>query len=155
MTNTARSIHNMQQEFSNSVNGLASSRRKPSPRITLRLTEEENAKLHQMCEGITVSAYIRQRVFGGDTARRKRQSHAPVKDQAAMAQLLGLLGDSRIANNLNQLAFHANTGTLLIDDQAKRSAADPIRLPHPFDVRAHWIVTQPDDFPCFSVLDVR
>lgn len=117
MRNAAGSISDVQEEFSNSASALARSTRKPSPRITLRLTEEEDAKLRQLCEGMTVSAYIRQRLFGNNTARRKRRSHAPVKDQAAMAQILGLLGDSRIANNLNQLAFHANTGTLLIDDQ--------------------------------------
>jgi len=117
MRNAAGSTPDVQQEFHSSVSGLARPTCKTSPRITLRLTEEENAKLRQLCEGMTVSAYIRQRLFGEDTARRKRRSYVPVKDQATMAQLLGLLGDSRIANNLNQLAFHANTGTLLIDDQ--------------------------------------
>jgi hypothetical protein len=42
----------------------------------------------------------------------------PVKDQEAMARALALLGASRIANNLNQLAHKANTGSLIMDDNA-------------------------------------
>jgi len=70
-----------------------------------------------MSEGMAVSAYIRKCVFGDNVARRKRRSHTPVKDQAAMAKVLGLLGKSRIANNLNQLAYHANPGSLLVDEK--------------------------------------
>ena len=73
--------------------------------------------MRQLCEGMTVSAYVRQRLFCDGVARRKRRSHVPVQDQQALAQVIGLLGETRIANNLNQLAYHANTGTLLIDEQ--------------------------------------
>ena len=34
-----------------------------------------------------------------------------------MSKALGLLGQSRMANNLNQLAHHANTGSLLVDEE--------------------------------------
>jgi len=93
---------------------------KSSPRITLRLSEEEHATLTTLSQGMAVSAFIRESVFGADTSRRKRRSHKPVKDQAAMSQVLGLLGKTKIANNLNQLAHHANTGSLLIDDETLR-----------------------------------
>ena len=33
--------------------------------------------------------------------------------------MLGLLGQSRIANNLNQLAYAANSGSLLFDDETQ------------------------------------
>ena len=58
-----------------------------------------------------------KRLFGDSAGRRRRRTHALVQDQQALARLLGLLGETRIANNLNQLAYHANTGTLLIDEQ--------------------------------------
>ena len=93
------------------------SAKKTSPRITLRLSEEEHAKLKSLSQGMAVSAYVREAVFGADTSRRKRRSHVPVKDQAAMSKALGLLGQSRMANNLNQLAHHANTGSLLVDEE--------------------------------------
>lgn len=107
----------IQREFQAAVGARPKKSRKVCPRVTLRLSEEENTKLHELSEGMAVSAYIRKCVFGDNVTRRKRRSHTPVKDQAAMAKALGLLGKSRIANNLNQLAYHANTGSLLIDEE--------------------------------------
>lgn len=84
--------------------------------ITLRVTDEERERLKSMAEGLSVSAYIRKCIFAGDATRRKRRSHMPVKDQEAMARALALLGTSRIANNLNQLAHQANIGSLIMDE---------------------------------------
>jgi len=84
--------------------------------ITLRVTDEERERLKSMAAGMSVSAYIRKCIFAGDATRRKRRSHMPVKDQEAMARALALLGASRIANNLNQLAHKANMGSLIMDD---------------------------------------
>ena len=66
---------------------------------------------------MSVSAFVRQRVFGeaGGKVKPSRQDYRPVADQQAMAQVLALLGQWHIANNLNQLAYHANIGTLPID----------------------------------------
>lgn len=91
-------------------------RKTPSP-ITLRLTDDERARLKHLSAGMSISAYIRKCMFGDKATRRKRRTHVAVKDQEAIARVLGLLGKSRIANNLNQLAFHANTGSLLIDEE--------------------------------------
>lgn len=33
-----------------------------------------------------------------------------------LAQILAKLGESRIPNNLNQIAYHANCGSLILDD---------------------------------------
>lgn len=87
-----------------------------SPRITLRLSEEEDERLREMAAGMTISAYVRQCVFGEAAGRRRRKSYAPVKDHVALAQLLAQLGETRLANNLNQLAYQANTGSLQVDD---------------------------------------
>ena len=109
----------LRPDFSRSASPVSKPRlKKPSRRVTLRLTAEEDARLRQLCEGKTVSAYIRQRLFDGAPARRSRRSHAPVQDQEALAQVLGMLGQSHIANNLNQLAYHANCGALLFDEEA-------------------------------------
>lgn len=87
----------------------------PSP-VTLRLTNQEKKKLKELAEGMSMSAYIRACIFNGEAEKRKRTLRAPVQDQAALAELLGLLGHSRIANNLNQLAYQANIGSLAVDD---------------------------------------
>ncbi len=95
-------------------------KKRPSP-ITLRLTDEEREKLKIAAGDMPVSAYIRKCVFGADVApRKKRLSHKPVGDQEAIARVLNMLGQSRIANNLNQIAYHANCGTLLLDNDTKR-----------------------------------
>lgn len=83
------------------------------------MTEDEHAKLLELAHGMTLSAYIRACVFASDAAPRKRNNREPVKDDKAIAQLLGLLGQSRIANNLNQLAYAANSGSLLFDDETQ------------------------------------
>ena len=78
------------------------------PRVTLRLSVEDHEKLKSLADGMALSTYIRAKALGDALPRRKRRSTASVEDKAALAQILGLLGQSRIANNLNQLAYHAN-----------------------------------------------
>jgi len=95
--------------------------KKPKPSqspITLRVTDEERERLKSLAAGMSVSAYVRKCIFAENATKRKRLSHKPVKDQEAMARALALLGASRIANNLNQLAHKANMGSLIMDDNA-------------------------------------
>jgi hypothetical protein len=75
----------------------------PSP-FSLRLTFEERARLEQAAAGLSLGAYIRQRLFDGNAAPRRTRGKHPVKDHEALGRVLAELGRSRIANNLNQLA---------------------------------------------------
>ena len=86
------------------------------PRVTLRLSVEDHERLKALADGMALSTFIRAKALGDTLPRRKPRSTNSVADKAALAQLLGLLGQSRIANNLNQLAYHANIGALPIDD---------------------------------------
>ena len=95
----------------------------PSP-LTLRLTTEERARLEELAAGMTLSAYVRACVFAEDTRRRKRRPKTVVKDKKAAAEALALLGQSRIASNLNQLAYHANMGILIVDEKDKAEIAE-------------------------------
>lgn len=90
--------------------------RNVSPRITLRLTEEENAHLRQLSAGTSISSYVRKCIFGQDVAPRKVRERVPVKEEQALAKILGSLGESRIANNLNQITYQANCGLLQMDE---------------------------------------
>ena len=90
-------------------------RRGLSP-LTLRLTPEERSNLEELAAGMTLSAYIRACLFAQDTKRRKAKPKTVVADKKAVAEALTLLGQSRIANNLNQLAYHANIGALDIGE---------------------------------------
>lgn len=101
--------------------------KKPTPRpspLTLRLSPEERVKLEELAQGMTLSAYIRACVFAEETKRRKRRPTTKVEDKKAMAEALALLGQSRIASNLNQLAYHANIGALLVGDVERRHISE-------------------------------
>ena len=75
------------------------SRKKPISPVSLRLTAEERAVLEQAAAGQSISAFIRERVLG-EQVRPRKARRQPVKDEEALAKVLGLLGQSRIAQNL-------------------------------------------------------
>ncbi|NDW45355.1 hypothetical protein [Ruegeria sp. PrR005] len=87
--------------------------------VTLRLTADERVRLEELAAGMTLSAYIRACVFAEEEKRRKRRPKDTVADKKALAECLALLGQSRMASNLNQLAYHANVGALVVDDEVK------------------------------------
>lgn len=83
----------------------------PSP-ITFRPTAEERAMLKADAGDMSQSAYIRQCLFGRKTSKRV----VPEVDRILLAQILARIGETRIPNNLNQIAYHANCGSLVLDD---------------------------------------
>jgi len=91
---------------------------KPKPkknsdhRVTFRITDDELVQLNADSEGMSHSAHIRRCTFGNRTSKRV----APEADRLLLAQILAKLGESRIANNLNQIAYHANCGSLILED---------------------------------------
>lgn len=98
-------------------------RRALSP-LTLRLTPEERAELEELAAGMTLSAYVRGCLFAKEAKRRRRRPKTVIADKAAAAEALALLGQSRIASNLNQLAHHANVGMLIEGETQKVQIAE-------------------------------
>lgn len=94
-------------------------KKKPPP-LSLRLTDAERTALEKAAGTLSLSAYVRDRVFGDGAQTRKLRSRNPVKDHEALGRVLGLLGQSQMANALNQLAQHADNGSLLLDDETIR-----------------------------------
>lgn len=92
--------------------------------LTLRLTAEERARLEELAAGMTLSAYIRACIFAEQSRRQKRRPKSVVADKKLAAEALGLLGQSRIASNLNQLAHHANLGILIVGETEKAQIAE-------------------------------
>jgi hypothetical protein len=86
--------------------------RAPAP-FSLRLNEAERAALEAQAGGQPLGAYIRARLLE-DTGQPRRSRRRPVGDDVLLARLLAELGQARLANNLNQLAKAANTGSLPI-----------------------------------------
>jgi len=91
---------------------------KPAP-FSLRLSFDERARLEQDASGMALGAYIRDRLFGEDAAPRQTRGHFPVKDYAALGRVLAALGQSRLSNNLNQLAKAVNTGSLPVTPETE------------------------------------
>ncbi|WP_375413010.1 plasmid mobilization relaxosome protein MobC [uncultured Bradyrhizobium sp.] len=90
-----------------------SGRRERSAPLSIRFTETEKARLQDKAGSVPLGTFIRQTMLDdGMTPPRWSRRSYPVKDGEALGRLLGLLGQSRIANNLNQLAKAANLGTL-------------------------------------------
>ena len=101
---------------------------KPAP-FSLRLSQDERARLLLEAGDQTLGAYIRERLFGDSLPKRRPHRRRPIKDEQALAQALGQLGNSHLANNLNQLAKAANTGSLSVSretEEALRQAIDDV-----------------------------
>lgn len=89
------------------------SSRRPAP-FTLRLTPEERSRLEQDAGHLSLSAYVKSCLFDGTAAPVRTRTRFPVRDQAALSAALARLGQTRIGNNLNQLARAANVGALYL-----------------------------------------
>lgn len=93
-------------------------KKRPAP-ISLRLNDQERAALTAAAADMPLGTYIKAKVFDGDLKPRRTRGHHPVKDHKALAQALGLLGNLRLANNLNQLAKAANMGALPLSPEVE------------------------------------
>ena len=92
--------------------------------FTLRLTAAERARLEELAAGMTLSAYVRACLFAEETKLRQSRPSDVVADKKAAAEALALLGQSRVASNLNQLAHHANLGLLIVGETEKTQIAE-------------------------------
>ncbi|MCG7861105.1 MAG: MobC family plasmid mobilization relaxosome protein [Candidatus Thiodiazotropha endolucinida] len=100
--------------------------------FSLRLTFKERAILEKAAGDMPLGAYIRSKLLQeSEMPRRVRtRTRKPLKDEQALALLLGELGKARIANNLNQLAKAVNTGSLPVTpdtEKALQRACDAIQ----------------------------
>ncbi|MEL6464965.1 MAG: hypothetical protein AAFQ58_08350 [Pseudomonadota bacterium] len=93
--------------------------RKKLPPFSLRLSKEERQKLEQAAAGLPIGSFIKAKVFDGECKPRRTRGQAPVKDHAALARALGLLGNLRLASNLNQLAKAVNMGALPVSPEVE------------------------------------
>ena len=90
------------------VEEYPSSETKP---FSIRLTPNERQQLEAEAGSKPLSTYMRERLLGSE-AQPRRYLRKPRADEQALSKALGVLGRSRLASNLNQLAKAANLGTL-------------------------------------------
>jgi hypothetical protein len=86
---------------------------KPQHPFSIRLTQEERERLEAEAKGKPLSVYMRERLLGDGTSPRKLW-RKPAADHALLAKVLGALGQSRLANNLNQIVKAAHIGVLVV-----------------------------------------
>lgn len=99
--------------------------------FSLRLTFEERQKLRHAAGDQPIASYIKSLLFADDAPINRTRGKAPVKDHKALAEVPACLGATRIANNLNQLAKAANSGSFYFDRETKAqigAACDDIRV---------------------------
>lgn len=104
--------------------------KRPGP-ISVRVTEEQRAHLRARsgAVGMSLSGYILWQALNPGSPPPKTRNRHPVEDHKLLAQLLGALGQSRIASNLNQLARLAHSGSFPITpdtEAALRNAVSEI-----------------------------
>lgn len=107
---------------------------KKLPPFSLRLTFDERSRLEELAGDMPLGSFIKEKVFNNNgkiSKRRRSRLRRPIKDEQKLAQVLAMLGQSRIANNLNQLAKSANLGTLPVLPETERDikrACDDVAL---------------------------
>ncbi|WP_299733074.1 plasmid mobilization relaxosome protein MobC [uncultured Tateyamaria sp.] len=91
-------------------------KKRPAP-LSLRLSDEERTLLEQQAGNLALGAYIKLVVFDEAAPTYRKRQKPPVAEQQLLAEVLARLGQSRTANNLNQIAKHLNQGTLVVDEE--------------------------------------
>ena len=107
--------------------------RKPEKRISplsVRFTQAERAMLRERAGQQSLSAYVRDTVLDGKTAPRRKAQTTTI-DHALIGKALGLLGKSRLSQNMNQIAKGINQATLPLTPDVLldlKDACEDIRL---------------------------
>ena len=97
--------------------------------FSIRLTQQERQHIEQAAGNLSLGAYIRSRILDEAAPRRRTRNSHRAKDREALGRLLGELGRSRIANNLDQLARASHSGSLPVTPETEndiRSACTQI-----------------------------
>ena len=109
-------------------------KRKQPPPFSIRFTEEERARLKRDAGKLSLSAYIRQKLFGDAASPRKpryrRKQRRPAMDCQTVARLLGTLGQSELATSMIAIALAAESGALPVTPELSEkldAACDDIR----------------------------
>lgn len=121
---------NLKQAFeTSSAQNTIKPKKQYARTFSMRLTDGERDFLDQHSGSLSWSGYIRKRVFG-EKAEKRRPVKRAVPDTALLAQVLAELGASRLSANINQLAKHANMGTLDVSPETEREIESACREIH-------------------------
>lgn len=95
------------------------------PPFSVRLNEQERHELQELAAGQPLGQFIRDAILR--RGMRPAPSRKPaITDQKLFAKLLGTIGQSRIASNINQLAKAANSGSLPVNKEVLEGLNDAV-----------------------------
>jgi len=85
--------------------------------FSLRLTYEERAKLEESADGKSLAIFIRSKLFDENAIANRKEVF---RNRTLCAKILGLLGQSELRQNLNELSQAVQSGSLIVtpDTQA-------------------------------------
>lgn len=95
----------------------------PAP-FSIRLNEKEREELQTLSGGLPLGKFIKDAIFNRGMKPPSRSSS--IVDRKLFAQLLGAIGQSRIASNINQLAKAANSGSLPVNKEVLEGLNDAV-----------------------------
>lgn len=95
--------------------------------FSVRLTEDERRLLLERADKLPLGVFIRDLILADISQTLRRRVANPIKDHEALARVLAAFGQSRIANNLNQLAKAVNTGSLPVTPETEAELKEACR----------------------------
>ena len=107
----------VKQAFNKAAKPREDRSKSPSP-FSLHLNWEQRDKLDELAQGSPWGTYIKEVVF--NSGRRVRLKYHEL-DHKLIAKLLGTLGKSCLASNINQLAKAANSGSLPVNEEVTQA----------------------------------
>lgn len=95
------------------------------PPVSIRLSDDEYARLRRDAGVLSMAAYIRLKVFGEEKSAPRRKAYmrkktSPSSELVMIGHMLGGLGVSEIAANLNDIAKAARIGAMPVSPQLER-----------------------------------
>ena len=90
--------------------------------FSLRFTESERTRLEHAAGTLSLAAYIRLKLFEDDSEsmpkrRATRRVQTPSAELAVIGQMLGQLGETRLAASLDDIAKAASSGALHVEPE--------------------------------------
>lgn len=124
------SPQSIKNKFDVSVAPTARKKSKAPTPFSIRLSDEERARLKHEAGNKPLGTHIRHKLLGKAQSARKNNTHAPSIDYVLLGQILGALGKTELASNVCLLATMAESGSLPVDEETTgdlKSACEDIR----------------------------
>ena len=96
---------------------------KPPP-FSIRFSWEQRSELDRLTQGQSWGGYIKEMLF---VIKKRIPRQYSKTDKILLAKILGTLGQSRMASNLNQLARAANSGSLPVNEEVVKALMEACR----------------------------